>query len=193
MIKKFTTLLFLFISLHSFGQSKVEWKEGTKLSLDDFQGQAPAAGASQNYYLAATLDFAYAMTNAEFMLTKNFNRNVSVYYNPAISWIQDGENTAQLLKYAQMDFDLMELYARKLRKRIYDAKGAFSNYNFYQQAQEEVHADMVKRQSEMYATTYFDDEEMEAYHRQILNEMAELNEFCKECKPAKKQKKKKAE
>lgn len=53
------------------------------------------------------------------MLTKNFNKNVTASFNPSSSWIQQGEGTDFLLSYAQMEFDLLELYARKLRTRLY--------------------------------------------------------------------------
>ncbi|MBF9254332.1 hypothetical protein I2I11_13585 [Pontibacter sp. 172403-2] len=188
MIKKLTPFIFLFFAFQAMGQTKVEWQEGRKLAASDFTGQAPETHSSQSYYLAANLEFGYAMSNYEFMLTKNFNKNVTVYFNPAASWLQEGEDTENLLKYAQMDFDLMELYARKLRKRVYEAKGTFSNYNFFQQAQEEIQAEMAKRQSDMYASTSFDKDKMEAYHQQILTEIAALPDFCKACKPARKKK-----
>ena len=186
----FFAFILLFVSFSSFGQVKTEWKEGYKLTVLDFQAEAPNSreGQGQTYYLAANLDFAYAMSNYEFMLTKNFNKNVTAFFMPANSWLQQGEGTEILLKYAQMDFDLLELYARKFRQRLYEEKKALSDPNFFQQAHNDINANMAKRRVAMQNATAESEGQGEAYHEQILKEIAALAEFCKECKPVKKKK-----
>ena len=184
----FFALLLSFIAFTSFSQVRTEWEEGYKLSVLDFQTEAPKnqEGQGQTYYLAANLDFNYARSNSEYMLTKNFNKNVTAFFMPANSWLQQGEGTEILLKYAQMDFDLLELYARKLRQRFHNQKNAFSNPNFFQQAHDEVNAAMVTRRVEMQNAAAESDSKGAAFHEQVLKEIAALAEFCQECKPAKK-------
>jgi hypothetical protein len=190
MLRNLLTLLLLISAFTALGQAKTEWKEGYKLSVLDFQAESPKSreGQGQTYYLAANLDFSYAMSNYEFMLTKNFNKFVTAYFIPANSWLQQGEGTEILLKFAQMDFDLLELYARKYRQRLYGEKNAFSKPNFFQQAHEEVNAAMAKRSVEMQNAVSESDGKGEEFHGQILKEISELAEFCKECKPVKKKK-----
>jgi len=183
----------LFLILTAFtgsAQIKTEWKEGYKLSVLDFTAEAPKnrEGQGQTYYLAANLDFGYAMSSYEFMLTKNFNKNVTAFFMPANSWLQEGEGTETLLQYAQMDFDLLELYARKFRQRLYEEKNAFSNPNFFQETYNGINAEMASRHVEMQNAVAESDSKGAAFHEQVLKEVAALAEFCKDCKPPKKKK-----
>jgi hypothetical protein len=184
------TLIFLLVSFISFGQVKTEWKEGYRLTVLDFETEPPVLGEGQGqtYNLASSLDFGYYMNTYEFMLTKNFNKNVTVYFVPANSWLHQGEGTQTLLKYAQTDFDMMELYARKYRQKLYEAKNAFSNPNFFAEVRDEITAEYSKRQVEMHNAVSESDAKAEAFHAQILTEIAALAEFCKTCKPVKKKK-----
>ena len=186
----FLAFILFFTFFTSWGQAKTEWKEGYKLTVLDFQAEAPQnrEGQGQTYYLAANLDFNYAMSSYEFMLTKNFNKNVTAYFMPANSWLQQGEGTEILLKYAQMDFDLLELYARKCRQQLYAEKNAFSNPDFFQETYNGINAEMARRRVEMQNAMAESNSKGEAFYVQILKEVASLAEYCKECKPAKKKK-----
>ncbi|QNF34048.1 hypothetical protein HUW51_15445 [Adhaeribacter swui] len=189
MTKTFTFLL-LFVSFSTFAQVKMEWKKDVVLSKSDFKGQAPqnSIAGVQRHYLAANLDFSYAMSNYEFMLTKNFNKFVTASYNPATSWIEEGNKTDLILKMAQLDFDLLELYARKYRQRLYETKNALSANNFFQQAHDELNAEMIKRQADIQALVTDSESNLEEQHDLIKKEVEVLADFCKECKPAKKKK-----
>ncbi|PIQ21091.1 MAG: hypothetical protein COW65_11140 [Cytophagales bacterium CG18_big_fil_WC_8_21_14_2_50_42_9] len=186
----FLAFILFFTIFTSWGQAKTEWKEGYKLTVLDFQAEPPISreGQGQTYYLAANLDFNYAMSSYEFMLTKNFNKNVTAFFIPANSWLQQGEGTEILLRYAQMDFDLLELYARKFRQRLYAEKNAFSNPNFFQETYNEINAEMNRRHVEMQNAMAESNSKGEAFHAQILKEITALAEYCKECKPTKKKK-----
>lgn len=186
-MKLFLTVVLLLASFNGFSQMKIEWTEDHKISLSDFKAQPPKSrdDVTQSFFLAGNLDYGYAMSSYEFMFTKNFNRNVVAYYNPDNSWLQPGNNTAFLLQYAQMEFDLIELYARKCRKRLYESKSALSNYDFFQQAYDEVTSEMVKRQVEMQDAALASEDSMVEYHQQIRKEIAEMADYCKECKPVK--------
>jgi hypothetical protein len=187
MLKKIFTPVFVFIAFNTFSQVKTEWREDYKISLSDFQAQPPKSrdNVSQSFYLAGNLDFGYAMSNYEFMLTKNFNKHVAAFFVPANSWIQEGPQTEHLQQYAQMQFDLLELYARKYRKQLYESKGALSNYNFFQQAHDQINAELIKRQVEMQDAALESEDKRAAYHQQIRKEISEMPDFCKECKPTK--------
>ncbi|MHA6248727.1 hypothetical protein ACXYMU_12370 [Pontibacter sp. CAU 1760] len=186
-IRHSLTLVLLLANYTAFSQAKIEWAANYRISAPDFEAQPPKSreDVTQSFLLAGSLDYGYAMTNYEFMLTKNFNKHVTAYFTPANSWMQTGEQTDFLLRYAQMEFDLLELYARKLRKRLYESKNALSNYDFFQQAYDEVIAEMGKKQVEMQDAALASEASMTAYHQQIRKDIVELPDYCKACKPVK--------
>ena len=182
MYRNLLTLIFLFVAFTAFGQARKEWQEGYKLSVLDFEAEAPKnqEGRGQSYYLAANLDYKKATSSSEPKLAKDLNQYVTAYFIPAQSWLQQGEGTEILLKYAQMDFDLLELYARKYRKRLYNEKIAHVNSHFIQQAQQEVDTAIAKRRGEMLQAVAESDSKAESFHEQVLKEIAELAQFSKE-------------
>ncbi|MBC3539253.1 hypothetical protein ACFSC6_07840 [Rufibacter sediminis] len=191
MLRNLFTLILSLIALNTFSQGRTEWKENYTLTLNDFQAQAPKSqqNGSNSFSLAASLDFGYAMSNYEFMLTKNFNNRVTAYFVPASSWLQQGESNERLLQYAQMQFDLLELHARKYRKRLYESKNALSNYDFYQKANDAISTEYMNAGVEMQDAVLESNAKALEYHQKIKKEIAEMAEFCKECKPVKAKKK----
>ena len=132
------------------------------------------------------------MSNVEFMFTKNFNAKViSSFKRDAASIIVTDSITAKyLLNFAQYEFDLSELYARKLRKEIYDKKGTFSDvsflqvlFNSIQQHYTEDHA-MASKNTNLGQ----EEEKLAAIHSVVLQKINELPDLCKSCKPPKKAK-----
>ena len=184
MRRNIITLLLFLTAFGSFGQARTEWKEGYKLSVLDFQAEAPQnrQEQGQTYYLAVNLDFSYGPSHYALKRPKNLNNIVTASFNPGASWLQQGEGTEILLKYAQMDFDLAELYARKYRKRLYAEKDALSNTKLFHKVQKEIKADMATRRLEKQQAEA--DVKGAAFQEQILKEIEYLAEFCKDCEPA---------
>jgi hypothetical protein len=187
MLRKIFTLILSLIAFTTYSQGRTEWKENYILTVNDFKAQAPKSreNVSETYSFAASLDFGYAMSNYEFMLTKNFNNRVTAFFVPTNSWIQQGASTELLLEYAQIQFDLLELHARKYRKRLYDSKNALSNYDFYQKANDEVSTEYARAGVEMQDAVMESHAKALEYHQKVKKEIAELADFCKECKPVK--------
>src|ERR1700749_2432699 len=77
--------LLLFILLPSMGnaQNIIEWDSSYQLQLSDFQSAGTKINGGNIYSLNAsnTIDFAFSMSNAEFMFTKNFNAKVSCNFS----------------------------------------------------------------------------------------------------------------
>jgi hypothetical protein len=190
------SLLFAFLTLATFasGQNTFDWDGKYKLQLSDFQSPSTQIGNTTIYSLHAgsCIDFAYYMTSAEFMFTKNFNSKVSCTFNrEAASLVAPDSATAfELLAFARYEFDLCELYARKLRKQIFEEKGAFSDPSFFKplfdENQEELNErhTLAGRESDLGRNK----EKLAELHREVLNEIAQLSDFCKDCKPPKKKK-----
>jgi len=173
-------------------QHDIEWDGKYKLQLSDFRSPATLIGSSNIYSLhtMTSFDFGFHMSNAEFMFTKNFNSKVNCTFKPEASSLvaPDSVIALDLLNFARFEFDLAELYARKFRKKIYEEKGAFSDVNFFRPIHDEIQNEyiqrhtMAARQTDMGRNSYT----LQQLHKDVLDEIEVLNDFCKTCKPPKK-------
>lgn len=190
--------VFLFISTGCFSQQIIEWKPDFSLELADFQSpnsEIDKGLEMMSIHSGATLNFTYQMSNYEFMLTKNFNSKISANFNKSLGTIvaPDSVNAKRLLNFGNYDFDLTELYARKLRKSIYENKKTFSSSEALLSLYEKTQIEMRERSSKTMKETNFGEkaELLKNEHNLVLKEIEKLAEFCKECKISKKKKNKK--
>ena len=191
-MKKLFSLLCIFISIITYSQSEINWDGKYNLQLSDFNSASTQIGGVQvnNIMMPIGFDFSIMMSNVEFMFTKNFNSKVSnTFKRDAASIIAIDEANAQyLVDFAQYGFDLTELYARKLRKKIYDDKKTLSNVTFLKP----IYDDLQKELNEKFANASKETDlgkskdKLATLKQQVLQEIAELSDFCKECKPLKK-------
>jgi hypothetical protein len=183
----------LFISINVLGQDKVEWTPSLVLTIEDFKSNASKLDKNvEQFYIqpAIRMDFSFQMSSYEFMLTKNFNSKVVSTFNPKASVIvaPDLDFANKLLSFAHMNFNLLELYARKYRKRLYESKGVLSEVSFFQKAYEGLEEEYNERQAILTESTNLGQNEkrLQEANDQILKEISELSDFCKSCKPKKK-------
>jgi hypothetical protein len=185
-------LITIFPTLISVAQNQIEWDGKYQLQLSDFKGAATQIGGTDIYSLSSTasIDFAYRMSAAEFMFTKNFNSKVGCSFKTSAATLvaPDSLIARDLLEFSRYEFDLCELYARKLRQRIYEKKGAFSDANFIQPLYEEIQKELNERHSLAAKTSDLgrNHEVLNQLHQDVLAEIKLLDEFCKSCKPKKK-------
>jgi hypothetical protein len=176
------------------GQNTIEWDGNYQLKLSDFQSSATQVGGTNVYSLStiSSFDFSFYMSSGEFMFTKNFNSKVNCSFNRnAASLVApDSLIATDLLSFARYQFDLSELYARKLRKRLFEEKGAFSDVNFFRPIYDEIQREFNERQTIALKATDLgrDKEKLKQMHQEVLTEIAQLANFCKSCKPLKKKK-----
>ena len=110
-----TFILLLLFSLRLFPQAAadenvlLEWNEFYDLTWDDFRGN-PGEGAIGD---AGT---AVKITAKPYYVKKQVQYDVTAYFDRGKSWSR-GKSDA-LLKHEQLHFDIAELYARKIRKKI---------------------------------------------------------------------------
>ena len=175
--------------LNSFvqGQTKFEWNSTDTLKVDDFQAQAPNTGTLQTVQGHITIE--YHLMNYEILATKNFNKNVTCYFYKSASWIDTGDRTEQLLRYAQTIFDLNEWMARELRKRFRENKKQLlsgkQNIIYDQLTKEFAEIQSSYSKESNYGT--IEDAQVE-WESKIDDNLNELADFCKTCKPKKKKK-----
>jgi len=193
-MKKFIIIWFLFFTTTGFSQNIIEWDGIYKLKLSDFQSPATQIGDVSMYSLhsASTIDFAFHMTNAEFMFTKNFNSKVNCSFrrDAAVIVATDSIMALQLLDFARYEFDLSEVNARKFRQQLYEKKGAFSDANFFRPVFDKIQKEYIERHAIAAKETDIgrNSEKLSVLQSMVLVELEQLADFCKTCKPIKKKK-----
>lgn len=164
------------------------------MTIDDFQSASTQIGDVQQYSLftACGPEFSFGMSNAEFMFTKNFNSKVNCFFkrNSSALVAPDMEIANDLIGFAQFQFDLAELYTRRLRKRIYEEKSTFSGAQFLKPLFDEYLKEYAKRSTNAGKETDLGRKkpELKVLHDEVLKEIEELGDFCKMCKLGKKKK-----
>lgn len=96
----------------------LEWNEFFKLTWEDFQGEPDK---KSNGDAATTVQ----IKAVPYRVKDQIRYDVHAYFNRNKSWARD--KSASLLKHEQVHFDIAELYARKIRKRILDLTAAGVN------------------------------------------------------------------
>ncbi len=192
-MKRTIFILFTLITLISNAQNVIEWDENYKLVLSDFQSSSSKIGGNiYSLNSGSRMDFSFYMSNYEFMFTKNFNEKVSnTFRKSSASLIAPDDSIADaLVQFAQYEFDLSELYARKFRKNMYDKKGAFSDVGFFRPIYDQLQQEFVDRHATAASLTDIGREKalLIELQTQVMVEIKELADFCKTCKPLKKKK-----
>lgn len=192
-MKKLLTLCLLCFGLNLIAQTRIEWTPSLIIDESSFQAKPPAMpdDGMQQYYFSCNYELNFQMLNLQFTFTKNFNAYVEAFYAPSLSWKEAGDMDEQLFLMSNLQFDLVELYARKCRKRMYESKKVSSNVGFFSvivdQINDEYTREMALINSEVVSST-----DPNTYLRQKNDEVntriEELFEFCKQCKPTKKKK-----
>ena len=173
----------------------IDWSKEYKLQLSDFKSRGTQLSGANIYSLhnSATIDYSMQMIMFQFMATKNFNSKVSCRFYPESAAIiaPDEETALCLLNFAQYEFDVSELYSRKFRELLYEEKSTFSDLDYIKPLFEKIKKEQVERIS--YAGKITDlgrnAKELKKLHEEVIKEIEELSDFCKECKPKKKKNK----
>lgn len=112
-VNKILFQLLLFVPLLSAAQDKdeelIEWKNSKKLSWSDYKGKVDAgspAAASTATYLS--IEYNVDRTGLTYKITCSFSKNKS--------WTRD--KTDHILAHEQGHFDIAEIFARKLNKKM---------------------------------------------------------------------------
>ena len=87
------------------------WNEFYKLQWGDFQGEAD----KNSFGDAGT---AVQIKATPFLVRRQVRYDVAAFFNRKKSWVRD--RSVSLLAHEQLHFDIAELYARKIRKKIRD-------------------------------------------------------------------------
>ena len=115
----FTSLLFFpfFTGMNSVSpaQEKIHWDSDRQLSWGDFRGK-PDPGLGFTALTAWAV--GYRVSSRTMDGTTSLDVSVECYFDPRESWVKRKDATEYLLMHEQMHFNIGELLARDLRKRI---------------------------------------------------------------------------
>jgi hypothetical protein len=175
-------------------QDAIDWNQNYKLQLSDFQSPiSKIGGDSYKLDTGSEIEFYYHLSEKEFMKLKNFNPKVNCRFKRTTAALvaPDSVTALNLVNFSQYDFDLSELYARKLRKKLYMEKASYSNINFFKQIFEDIQKELTDRRTNAGNETELgrDKKRLKQLHSEVLKEMEALPTFCKTCDPSKKKKK----
>jgi hypothetical protein len=178
-MKKTLFIICVIFFANSYSQNEINWDGKHQLQLSDFQSSSTKIGNGN-------------VTNIEFMFTKNFNSKINNVFKRESSSIiaVDVESANAIIALVQYGFDLSELYARKLRKKIFEEKRTMSNISFLKPIYDENQKQLNELIADASNETVFGSEKdkLKTLHEQVLKEIQDLSDFCKECKTTKKTK-----
>ncbi|MDG2433358.1 hypothetical protein [Flavobacterium sp.] len=193
-MNKFFLTLALLISVLGTAQNKIDWDGTYQLQLSDFQSNETQVGGTTitSMQTASNLEFGFQMSNVEFMFTKNFNSKVSCAFQKDAAMIvaPDAATANKLVQFAQYQFNLSELYARRLRQKIYENKGTFSDITFLKPIYEQIEKELIEQNGIASKATNLgqDEGKLTVLNTKVLSQIDALADFCKACKPPKKKK-----
>lgn len=112
-LKMLTLFIAAFYSSFAAAQSKdtIYWNANRKLKWEDFKGRPDK---STNLLAMTQAGIGYTVACNDGIL----DLKIFCYFNVNQSWTKEKTDAEELLRHEQVHFDITELYARKLRKRI---------------------------------------------------------------------------
>ncbi|TMM56333.1 DUF922 domain-containing protein [Maribacter algarum] len=106
------------------GYDTITWSAEKRLSWKDFKGKIPP-----NNRAAATtasgITYRFSTSGTKDNIEVDFK--IDTYFYPTKSWYQPELCDEVILSHEQLHFDISELYARKLRKRLGEATFTHGN------------------------------------------------------------------
>lgn len=132
MLHKFRGLLLALVILCSFAvvPDRIAWQPNESLSWADFKGSPNARG---NFVASTGSGMSQSYVIASNGVLDKKRTHVIAHFYPEYSWYVAKDTTAGLLKHEQTHFDITEIHARILNRRI-------QSYSFTSNAKAEVKA-----------------------------------------------------
>jgi hypothetical protein len=101
------------LSLFANAQNELEWSHDRRLVYDDFKG---AISANESKQTKAT---TYSIIDLDVkQVGQEIQASVRTLFKYDNSWMRSDSKNAYTLKHEQGHFDISEIYARKLRKKL---------------------------------------------------------------------------
>jgi hypothetical protein len=158
-------------------ENEIAWSSTRKLTWDDFKG-SPKSISNNN--VAATTYCGFSFESNRVTMFKKVKIYTKTTFDCKLSWVRpDQKERADLLEHEQTHFDLCEVYARILRKKIEEKKLTVFNLNEANSLFKEVYGSYLERQ-ELYEqeTNYgLDRQKQIEWTIKVGQELNELNPY----------------
>ena len=115
---KFITILFFFfttISPSVIEDEKIIWNENERLAWSDFRAKH-RSGVSYVASTSSGISFSYSYSDRNGKIDLNITIQSNFY--PESSWVNPKEASDYILAHEQAHFDISEIHARILRKKV---------------------------------------------------------------------------
>ena len=113
---RFFILLFFSVSISSAQEySTILWRAQDKLTWKDFKAKVPVPSRAAAT-TASGVTYKYSAQRMSGELKVSFT--VSTYFYPEKSWYNPSLCDSLILSHEQLHFDISELYARKLKRKL---------------------------------------------------------------------------
>ncbi|PIB27057.1 DUF922 domain-containing protein [Maribacter sp. 4U21] len=120
-IKNAFLIFFFFVmfSSYSWGQEEVLWEPDKRLYWSDFRGKVPVgAGAAATTASGISYQFSTSYKGNEMVV----DYEVNAFFYPTKSWYKPNICNEATLVHEQLHFDISELFARHMRKKMAKAR-----------------------------------------------------------------------
>lgn len=164
-------LVFGFLSLFFIQDKPTQnWSDSYRLEWVDFKAK-PRLHTSTVAVTASGLSFGFSTTTSSFGRIKDYEYTVEAQFYPEDSWYIKERANNHILEHERLHFDITELHARKMRKRLENT--IFSNN--INQEMNAIYSEIRRTLSKMQ-----DQYDAETNHSQIVEKQLEWQAFIKE-------------
>lgn len=114
MSKILTVLLVLLFSGHGYVE-RFSYKEKRQLDWSDFRGKPDR---TSQFDASVNTGITYQWSISKDLGTIELKYEVDSFCYPSLSWVKKGQSSNYLLAHEQLHFDISELHARIMRKKL---------------------------------------------------------------------------
>lgn len=173
-------LSFFLIPILAFSQNlqpdEFLWSANRKLKKEDYK----ILIYDQNATVRSSINLSWQLAGFS-VFNKNFNQNVLNKFSGSSSAINpDLYNIEHFINYQQLNFDLAEVYARKMRRDLLVNKSTFwKGFDVANQIMNQISSDFTRTQILMDSETNqgTDSTQVRIWEQKIKKELEELSEF----------------
>ena len=184
-MKRFSCLIpciLLFLSCFcqkSKDDNYIPWSATRKLTVKDFVIKTKDY---QTAIVGVQVLVDYQFNGFDFM-TRDFNKKITNYFMKSASWIDTTYDLTISLRYAQMLFDMNEIYTRRFRKEIRENRKKFlKGTEFVREIETRLTTEFAHRRIDYDTETKFGTDLLKQlqWEAQIRMELNDLKEFAGE-------------
>jgi len=165
------------------------WHERNTISLNDFKSPETQINPDSVFYslnAGSGISYSFNMDQAQYIKTKNLNSCVKNVFNSSLAAIiaPDTLTALRLVAFAQFQYNVNELYARRLRALLIKNKDEESTGGLFSESYNTVKVDLLNHIDRVAAETEMgmDAPLLEDENKVVLSEIEDLSEYCEICR-----------